>query len=65
MTDQEEFDKVRRRLYAIADRMGMRLTIIVRRKNPNYPAQSAVDTRKAMASSPAVATPSRREPGDE
>jgi hypothetical protein len=62
MTDQEEFDKVRRRLYAIADRMGMRLTIIVRRKNPNYPAQSAVDTRRIIP--PKLEKPVQREPGE-
>jgi hypothetical protein len=60
MTDQEEFDKVRRRLYAIADRMGMRLTIIVRRQPSSAPKPGA------MAGKPAVAGPSRRrEPGDE
>jgi hypothetical protein len=30
--DQEEFEKLRKRLYALADKMGMRLEITVRRK---------------------------------
>jgi hypothetical protein len=53
MTDQEEFDKARRRLYAIADRMGMRLTIIVRRKS-NASAPEQPNTRAPQ-----------RQPGDE
>lgn len=57
MTDQEEFDKVRRRLYAIAERMGMRLTIIVRRKNPLTPS----DQRAPFAQ----IAQGKREPGDE
>jgi hypothetical protein len=32
--DTEEFEKLRKRLYALADKMGQRITIIVRRKNP-------------------------------
>jgi hypothetical protein len=32
ITDREEFEKLRKRLYALADRMGMKLVIIVRRK---------------------------------
>ncbi len=34
MTDREQFEKARKHLYALADRMGMKLTIIVRRKSP-------------------------------
>lgn len=50
MTDQEEFDRARKRLYALADRMGMKLTIIVRRK---------------PVATPAPPTKSPREPGEE
>jgi hypothetical protein len=63
MTDQEEFDKARRRLYAIADRMGMRLTIIVRRKNPGYPPKSMLGHSSPLP--PKLEKPAQREPGDE
>jgi len=38
--EQEDFDRTRRRLYALADKLGMRITIIVRRKNPAAPAKA-------------------------
>jgi hypothetical protein len=60
MTDQEEFERLRKRLYALADKMGQRLTIIVRRKSVSVPKPGV------MAGVPAVAASSqRREPGDE
>ena len=71
MTDQEEFEKARRRLYALADRMGMKLTIIVRRKPPSLlntgaSAAKAATASRNQAGSPAVAaSPQRREPGEE
>jgi hypothetical protein len=53
MTDQEEFEKLRKRLYALADKMGQRLTIIVRRKT------------NVVAPEPAQQTRALRQPGDE
>jgi|HubBroStandDraft_4_1064222.scaffolds.fasta_scaffold160996_3 hypothetical protein len=55
MTDREEFEKLRKRLYALADRMGMKLVIIVRRKV--YP-----EERRAASAAPAK---QGREPGEE
>ena len=52
--DREEFEKCRRKLYALADRMGMQITIIVRRKS------------KALEPDPPnVRGPGPREPGDD
>ena len=34
MTDLEEFEKLRKRLYALAEKMGMEITITMRRKKP-------------------------------
>ncbi len=56
MTDREQFEKARKHLYALADRMGMKLTIIVRRKNPITP--------PATNAKPGT-TPRSREPGEE
>jgi hypothetical protein len=51
--DQEEFDRLRKRLYELADKMGQRMTITIKRKNP-------------FSQPPAPATSGRkREPGDE
>lgn len=57
MTEREEFEKTRRRLYALADRMGMKLTIIVRRKSPAEVAHLAANRR---VEKPAVADSARR-----
>jgi hypothetical protein len=58
MTDQEEFAKLVKKLYALADKMGQRLTITVR--------SIPVPKKQATAGKPAVATPSqRREPGED
>jgi hypothetical protein len=32
--EQEEFEKLRKRLYALAEKMGMQLTMALRRKSP-------------------------------
>jgi hypothetical protein len=38
MTDQEEFEKLRKRLYALAEKMGQQITITMRRApNPTSP----------------------------
>jgi hypothetical protein len=37
--DQEEFDRLRKRLYELADKMGMRLTMLLKNKNPTVPAK--------------------------
>jgi hypothetical protein len=59
MTDREEFEKLRKRLYALAEKMGQQITIIVRRR-------AVAPNSGAMAGKPAVAGVSRtREPGDE
>lgn len=58
--DQEEFDKLVKKIYALADKMGQRITITMRRKPAVAPKPGA------MAGSPAEAESSRRcEPGDE
>jgi hypothetical protein len=58
MTDQEEFAKLVKKLYALADKMGQRLTITVR--------SISVPKKQATAGKPAVAAPSqRREPGED
>ncbi len=51
--DQEEFEKLRKRLYALADKMGMRLTMVLRRKS------------NALAPEPAQQTRAPRQPGEE
>ena len=51
--DQEEFEKVRKRLYALADKMGMQISMIVKRKPSN-----------ALAPHPVVSR-APREPGEE
>ena len=53
MTDREEFERARKHLYALADRLGMKLTIIVRR----------APTPKAQPFTKGVQ--GKREPGDE
>ena len=58
MTDQEEFAKLMKKLYALADKMGQRLTITVR--------AISVPKTQARAGKPAAAVPSqRREPGED
>jgi hypothetical protein len=54
VTDREEFERARKRLYALADRMGMKLVIIVRRKNPFAPEKMPKPER-----------PAQRQPGEE
>ena len=61
MSDQEEFEKCRRKLYALADRMGMSLAIIVRRKS-NALAPEQPNTR---ATKPLPGAPNTREPGED
>jgi hypothetical protein len=51
--DQEEFEKLRKRLYALAEKMGQRLTMTLRRKS------------NALAPEPAQQTKAPGEPGEE
>jgi hypothetical protein len=37
--EQEEFDRLRKRLYELADKMGMRLTMLLKNKKPTAPAK--------------------------
>jgi len=53
MTDREEFEKLRKRLFELAVRMGIRIEIVVKRKRPD------------SASHSPLATSANREPGDE
>jgi hypothetical protein len=58
MTDQEEFAKLVKKMYTLADKMGQRLTITVR--------SIPVPKIRATAGKSAVAAPSqRREPGED
>lgn len=58
-TDREEFEKTRRKLYALAERMGMRLTIIVRRR------PDAAKPATAPSGANGAQTKTEREPGDD
>lgn len=56
MTNREEFETLRNRLFELADKMGMRLTMTLKRKH-EVP---------SVAGKPATVKPSpTREPGDE
>jgi hypothetical protein len=58
MTDQEEFAKLVKKLYALAEKMGQRLTITVR--------SIPVPKKQGAAGAPAIAASSqRREPGED
>jgi hypothetical protein len=53
MTDREEFATLRKRMFELADKMGMRIEIVVKRK------------RQEVSMHTPLATSSKREPGDE
>jgi len=73
VTDREEFEKTRKRLYELAGKMGLRLTLIVKRQPSSAPKAGATVGLPASTANPrsksglpAVAASSRRrEPGEE
>jgi hypothetical protein len=63
MTDREEFEKLCKRLYVLAEKMGMQLTMTLRRKNPFEIAPIAGNQKAGLPAGAGVSR--RREPGEE
>lgn len=62
MTNREEFETLRKRLFELADKMGMRIEIVVKRKRPVVYGHPPLDASSKRASpEPNLG----REPGDE